>query len=86
MSLELSMTELELAMRKLANQVKIDTIMACAEIAASYPAGFGAEHEAAGLIRKGQDDAAKTIAERLRDMALSSHMLKMPVRAPGDGE
>lgn len=33
MSLELSMTELELAMRKLANTVKLDTIEACAKIA-----------------------------------------------------
>lgn len=69
MGLELSMTEIELAMRKLANQVKLDTIEACAKIAESYPAGFGSEHEASGLIRRGQDDAARTIAERIRDLA-----------------
>lgn len=33
MSLDLSMTELEVAMRKLANTVKLDTIEACAKIA-----------------------------------------------------
>lgn len=66
---EINMTELELAMRKLAHQVKLDTIEACAKIAASYPAGFGSEHEASGLIRIGQNDAARTIAERLRKMA-----------------
>ena len=68
----INMTDLELAMRKLAHQVKLDTIEACAKIAASYPAGFGGEHEASGLIRRGQDDAARTIAERLRNMADSS--------------
>jgi hypothetical protein len=60
---------MEEELRKLAHQMKIDTIEACAKIAESYPAGFGSEHEASGLIRKGQNDAARTIAERLRDMA-----------------
>lgn len=36
MSLDLSRTELELAMRKLANTVKLDTIEACAKIAAGH--------------------------------------------------
>lgn len=39
-----------------------------AAVAASYPEGFGSEHAAAGLIRKGQDDAAKTIAEAILDL------------------
>jgi len=63
---------MEEELRKLAHQVKTDTIKACAAIAASYPAGFGSEHEASGLIRKGQDDAARTIAERLMEMAVTS--------------
>jgi hypothetical protein len=60
---------MEEELRKLVHQAKIDTIEACAKIAESYPAGFGSEHEASGLIRKGQNDAARTIAERLRRMA-----------------
>jgi hypothetical protein len=60
---------MEEELRKLAHQIKLDTIEACAEIAASYPVGFGSEHEASGLIRRGQDDAARTIAKRLREMA-----------------
>ncbi len=79
----IAMTELELAMRKLAHQVKLDTILACAKIAASYPSGFGSEHEASGLIRRGQDDAARTIAERLRDMAASPSLLLQQRQSEG---
>lgn len=51
MSLELSMTELELAMRKLANQVKIDTLEACANIADAIDSGRGNEKQIAASIR-----------------------------------
>lgn len=66
----ISMTELELAMRELANHVKRDTIEACAKIAASYPAGFGSEYEASGMIRKGQNDAARDISQRIKELGL----------------
>jgi hypothetical protein len=58
MSLDLSMTELELAMRKLANTVKLDTIEACAKISENYlldekvgGAEFVARNEIARQIR-----------------------------------
>lgn len=53
MSLELSMTELELAMRKLANTVKLDTIEACAKICDRWIASKNLhEHLAAEDIAK----------------------------------
>ena len=37
-----------------------------AAVAGSYPEGYGPEHAAAGLIRRGQDDAAREIAAAIR--------------------
>jgi hypothetical protein len=64
MSLELSMTELELAMRKLANTVKLDTIEACAKIAEDYDGkGLDARGYSADLgdARMTQDHIVKAI-------------------------
>jgi hypothetical protein len=57
----ISLTELELAMRKLANQVKLDTIEACAKIA---------EKNMHSSIMPGH--VGKNIAAEIRSLSVSS--------------
>lgn len=68
MSLELSMTELELAMRKLANAVKLDTIEACAKIA---------ERNMHSSVMPGH--VGKNIAAEIRDLASPSPQERVEV-------
>lgn len=60
MSEVIAMTELELAMRKLANQVKLDTIEACAKIA---------ENNRQSSVMPGH--VGKNIADEIRGLAVS---------------
>lgn len=65
----INMTELELAMRKLANQVKLDTIEACAKIADAARESAKEHHGIEASI--GADIAAR----RIRALAIPSQHL-----------
>ena len=79
MSLDLSRTELELAMRKLANTVKNDTLEACAKIAEEGVEEMENEHrlwrEAWGeQCAQPYDEeitSRRRIAEKIRALAIS---------------
>jgi len=67
MSLELSKTELEQTMRKLAHQVKLDTIEACANAARS---GFERSMDSYALI--GPSGMAMAMINSIRALATPS--------------
>jgi TolB-like protein len=65
----INMTEVELAMRKLANQVKLDTIEACVRRAErAWPPAHTYASENADIYRA-QDHAARTIVKAIRELA-----------------
>lgn len=72
MSDGLSLTEIELAMRKLAQQVKLDTIAACAKIAEDqYDEAPAGPFWDGGGVSVGWHDACNAIAGRIKALAVS---------------
>lgn len=73
MSDVLSLTEIELAMRKLAQQVKLDTIEACAKLAeGQYDEAPSGPFWDGGGREVGWHDACNTIADRIRALSSTS--------------
>jgi hypothetical protein len=74
---DISMTELELAMRKLANTVKLDTIEACAKIAEDY--------DGAGMDSKGYHDHLGDAYKTRQDIADAIRALCHPTAGRVEG-